>query len=114
LASQTSQWRRRKQQEFLALVHSVVNAESALNTRTGDGAVEPRLIWHELKKDEMHGWVNAQFFVGPSFLHLELAAVLPSRPAGPDPRSDDELRRERATTGQALVKLITEWQAVAK
>jgi hypothetical protein len=113
MASQQSQWRRRKQEEFLALVHRVVNAESALNARTGDGPVEPRLVWHDLKKDDVYGWVNAQYFVGPSYLDLDLAAVLPSKPAGSDPRGDEELRHERAATGRELVDLITEWQASA-
>jgi hypothetical protein len=95
--------------EFMQLVHEVVNAESALHARTGDGLVEPRMVWLDLTGDRGTAWRNARAFA--QHLSLDESALVPARPPESDPRPDVELAAARLKTARRLNELIKEWKS---
>jgi superfamily II DNA or RNA helicase len=92
---------------FVDLVHEVVNAESALHARQGEGFVEPRLVWMDVIADQATAWRNAEAL--RQYLDLEVKEILPTAPAGDDPRSDAHLAGMRVEAGRRLNGLVRQW-----
>ncbi len=102
-----------RRQRFRQLVHEVVDAESVLAQRSGEGAGEPLIVWTSIRSDASSGWRNADpwreyfGFGGP----LGMAGLLPERPAADDGRTDAELRAVRRRSGLELTELLQEVSA---
>jgi len=103
------QWLSSMRRRFTQLVRDTVNAESVLHARSGDGLVEPRLIWLDLTGDATSGWCNADSL--RQHLGLDVAGILPAGPAHDDMRSDVELAGVRNGGGRELSGLVKEWLA---
>jgi len=101
------QWLGSMRRRFTQLVRDTVNAESVLHARTGEGPVEPRLIWLDLTGDKTSGWGNSDAL--RQYLELDVKDVLPSAPAHGDVRSDVELAAVRISGSRELNHLVKEW-----
>jgi len=95
---------------FIQTVHDAINAESALHGRTGEGFVEPRLLWVDFAGDQSSAWRNADAL--RQHLGLEVGDILPRAPATDDQRSEHELRSVRAATAQQINQLVKEWKTL--
>jgi superfamily II DNA or RNA helicase len=107
LRQSRERWLAALRAQFTALVREAVSATSVLHARAGDGVVEPRLVWLDLRSDRNTAWRNADSL--RQHLGLDLATLLPGRPATEDARSDSELEAVRGDTGRRLNELVKQW-----
>ena len=105
------QWLTNIRSRFAQLAREAVDAESALHARTGDGLIEPRMVWLDLTGDKSTAWRIARLFA--QHLGMEEASLLPTHPAGTDARSNAELSAVRKETARRLNDLVKEWKAGA-
>lgn len=111
-AGQThEQWLANIRSRFTQLAREVVDAESALHARTGNGMIEPRMVWLDLTGDKSTAWRIARSFA--QHLDMEEASLLPAHPAGTDARSNAELSAVRKEVARQLNNLEKEWKAGA-
>ena len=103
-------WDRQIRRRFRQLVARAINAEAVIRLRRDGEPADPQLLWFGLNQDANTGWNNADFF--RQYLDLELAEILPRPTPNVDQRSERELVRVRAETGNQLLALVKEWMAV--
>jgi len=109
LRRRRTHWQQSVQDRFRRLVQQVVTAECVAARKGDQDGLDPVVVWMDLIREPTTAWRYAEAF--RQHLGLTVPDVLPTLLSEGGPvMTSDQLRRQRAETGQALNDLMVEWR----